>query len=220
MRDRFSFAILFQTLLLSSNAHAIPDSTVRIGKGKYYTYIDQYAGPYYFPMSILTDTSFHTGHDTFMNAWFSKHLYAMNEPILSTQQNTEEVFRFTWLRTFHHPVIVRLVKTADKYLLYWKSSTGAGGYKPGVLYIDKFRELDQKTWNSFTVKYNAVNFKAMNTNEASFGTDGAMWIFEAGKGANYHMVYRHGPREELAYRECCLYLLSLTDMKIRRREIY
>ena len=42
----------------------------------------------------------------------------MEEPVLSSYKGDKEIYRFTWLRTFHHPVAVRLEKKiiASDYL--------------------------------------------------------------------------------------------------------
>jgi hypothetical protein len=48
--------------------------------------------------------------DTFINQWYSKMLFALGEPVVSNYHGDKEIYRFTWLRTFHHPVSVRLEK--------------------------------------------------------------------------------------------------------------
>ena len=48
--------------------------------------------------------------DSFVNQWYSKTLFKMEEPVLSSYKGDKEIYRFTWLRTFHHPVAVRLEK--------------------------------------------------------------------------------------------------------------
>ncbi|MBN2729687.1 MAG: hypothetical protein JXR53_10725 [Bacteroidales bacterium] len=58
---------------------------------------------YYFPMADFSDTSWYNGRDTFINNWYSYHLFAMLEPVIYNDSSKNEVYRFTWLRTFHPP---------------------------------------------------------------------------------------------------------------------
>jgi hypothetical protein len=61
----------------------------------------------------------------------------MGEPSLldvSRQDSTVEIYRFLWLRSFHHPIAVRLsVRKDGSALLISKETDGKGGYKPGKL---------------------------------------------------------------------------------------
>ena len=71
-------------------------------------------GQQYFPPGILGK-----GHqqDEFRNQWYSKHLKALREPSLweaSQLDFTTEAYRFLYLRSFHHPISVRLVVAQDK----------------------------------------------------------------------------------------------------------
>jgi hypothetical protein len=59
----------------------------------------------YFPPGALDPSK--ADSDNFINGWYSNHLRAMSEPILKPAQGTR-TYRFTWLRTFHHPVAVRI----------------------------------------------------------------------------------------------------------------
>jgi hypothetical protein len=52
------------------------------------------------------------------------------------------IVRFTWLRSFHHPVAIRLFRSGDgRWMLTTKVASGAGGYKPGHLTTNVTREL-------------------------------------------------------------------------------
>jgi hypothetical protein len=67
----------------------------------------------YFPAGVLGDTA---DQHRFLADWYSKHLTAMGEPSLlevSRQDATVEVYRFLWLRSFHHPISVRLIFRKD-----------------------------------------------------------------------------------------------------------
>jgi len=74
--------------------------------------------------------------DTFVTEWYSKMLFALQEPVLRNYQGDKEIYRFTWLRTFHHPISVRLEKQNNIIKLFVKVCNGAGGYEPGQLIFD------------------------------------------------------------------------------------
>jgi hypothetical protein len=166
----------------------------------------------YFPLNSWKDTSVLT---SFLNKWFSAQLFALKEPIIYSDKSQDEIYRFTWLRTFHHPVAIRIEKHNGNYTLYWKLSNGAGGYKPGVLVIDKQKTLDKETWEVFINKLDQSDFWNLVTNHTDSGMDGSEWILE-GKSANkYHVVDRWTPDKRSKYYECCDFLLNLTDIEIK-----
>lgn len=82
----------------------------------------------YFPKGVLSSDA---RGDLFRANWYSKHLKALEEPsLLGLAKNPSlQSYRFVWLRTFHHPVIVRLDIMADGTGdLTVKVASGAGGY--------------------------------------------------------------------------------------------
>src|SRR5690606_3456867 len=89
--------------------------------------------------------------DTFnedVSNWYSQHLYAMKEPLLFNGETKKEIYRFTWLRTFHNPIAIRIERINSQYYLYWKRLSGAGGYEPGNLIEEKSRELTKLEWQT------------------------------------------------------------------------
>ena len=71
-------------------------------------------------------------------------LRALKEPTLSedTSGNAELTYRFTWLRTFDHPVAIRvIVHSNGTGTLTAKVGDGTGGYGPGNLMVDSTREI-------------------------------------------------------------------------------
>jgi hypothetical protein len=63
--------------------------------------------------------------------WYSKHLRAMNQPSMWCGNEPDTEYRFTWLRTFHHPVVVRVTNTGNVTRIEAVELNGAGGYSPG-----------------------------------------------------------------------------------------
>src|SRR5688572_21186821 len=90
---------------------------------------------YFMTKSSWQDTT-NNALDTFVNTWYSKMLFALKEPILNNYNGDKEIYRFTWLRTFHHPVSIRLEKQNNVVKLFTKVCNGAGGYEPGQLIVD------------------------------------------------------------------------------------
>jgi len=183
----------------------------------------------YFPISefaeLPNDWMTNYGFDVINNIesaifhinWYSKHLKALEEPVLTDSLSTK-IFRFTWLRTFHNPIVIRLENNNDTISLYWKVCDGAGGYSPGKLIINERKKLTQKDWENFISKVKSINFWNLQTVENEFlGTDGAQWILEGKEFKKYHVVDRWsggkiGP--------ICIDLLKLTDLKIKDDDIY
>src|SRR4051794_4648903 len=82
--------------------------------------------------------------DDFKAKWYSAQLHALQEPSLLTlaKQEHAESYRFLWLRTFHHPISVRVDLQADgSWNLVTKVASGAGGYSPGSLTTNTSRKL-------------------------------------------------------------------------------
>jgi tetratricopeptide (TPR) repeat protein len=149
--------------------------------------------------------------------WYASHLNALDEPVLSDSLPAK-VFRFTWLRTFHNPIVIGLENTNDSITLYWKVCDGAGGYDPGKIIENKSKTLTIKEWKDFVDSINSIDFWNLPTTKSGIlGTDGAQWILEGKELGKYHVVDRWsgGTIEKV-----CLKLLEFTDLKIKQDDIY
>ena len=68
--------------------------------------------------------------------WYPPYLTAMKELSLWDRSKASETesYRFLWLRSFHHPVALRLDVASDgRGVLVVKVLSGQGGYDPGNL---------------------------------------------------------------------------------------
>ena len=149
--------------------------------------------------------------------WYSNHLEALEEPILY-DTISKSIIRFTWLRSFHHPIVVRVELTTDKAEIFWKMSDGAGGYGPGKIIKDKSRELKELETKSIISELDSLEFYHIPTNSSGMvGTDGAQWILEVLKNGNYHVVDRWSGGVIESF---CLKLLNLTSLKIKDDDVY
>ena len=170
----------------------------------------------YFPI----DTAETLGFDSFVVKWYSEQLKGLGEPILFNANIKDEVYRFTWLRTFHHPVAIRIEKHNNIYILYWKMSSGAGGYGPGKLVLDKQKAITGANWKEFMMKLKEINFWGLKATEQGRGNDGSEWVLEGKTAKDYRVVSRWTPNATSGYYQCCNYLLELTGLSIKDNEKY
>lgn len=145
----------------------------------------------------------------------------MKEPVLFKDKSGLEIYRFTWLRTFHNPVAIRIVKDANSYAIFWKQASGQGGYEPGELKIDRSRTVDKKVWDEFKSRLNEIQFWTLPTNQKEkSGFDGAQWILEGKVDGQYHVVDKWTPDQSTAFYQICNFLITLTDLEIPEKEKY
>jgi len=167
----------------------------------------------YFPPNTL--------NNSFIEEWYSRQLSAMKEPILINDTSTDEVYRFTWLRTFDNPITIRIERNNDSYSISWKQCDGDGGYHPGELIVDNKLKLEKQSWELFLIKLNKIDFWNLPTiKNNELGLDGSQWILEGRSGNIYHVVDRWTPRKESQYYQCCDLLISLTELEIDNERKY
>ncbi|MGI8543653.1 MAG: hypothetical protein ACR2MD_09285 [Aridibacter sp.] len=186
-------------------ANSIEISKIKKGKSGYFP-DKTFAGGY-------------EGADVFMNNWYGKHLKASNEKsLLETFDTDLEIYRFTWLRTFHHPVIVRLEKQKNEVKVIYKELDGAGGYEPGKIIKETENSINNKDWCKFIKLLNETDYWQMPTQKIDeWGNDGAIWILEGVKDNRYHSVDRWTPRKG-NYREVGLFMLKLSDFDLDKNK--
>lgn len=160
--------------------------------------------------------------DKASNLAYSKMLYFLHEPILYNCADTSEIFRFTWLRTFHNPISIRVLKRNNNFILTLKVSDGQGGYEPGKLIKDTTFFVTSNEWNTFTALIANTNFWNLNTVSNDDGKDGAEWILEGKVKQKYHVVSRWTPTatRDKEVKNCCDYLIRLSGIRIPDKEFY
>ncbi|SEB02485.1 hypothetical protein [Alkalimonas amylolytica] len=159
--------------------------------------------------------------DSFKREWFSEHLRAAREnPITLPTEN--EIYRFTWLRSFHAPIIVR-VECNEKCILNAKQLSGAGGYSPGNVQFKNKRELTTEEASKLRSVAERLDNWVYKPDEEIIGMDGAQWIFEMANSNRYQAWNLWSPGGEKAaetYVDMCLYLLNLTNFNIEKSNAY
>jgi len=180
------------------------------------------ANPQYFPKGIFRDSSDRGNFKDFKARWYSSYLRAMHEPSLSeaSKDKTLVAYRFLWLRTFHHPIAIRLTIRPDGTgALTGKVTSGAGGYEAGVMTQNESVEVSRAQVQQFLDLLQKAAFWASQTEGTAGGNDGARWIMEGLNSGVYHIVDRWSP-EKSDYAGLCLYLLSLSKIKVEAKDIY
>ncbi|KAA3634421.1 MAG: hypothetical protein DWQ02_11415, partial [Bacteroidetes bacterium] len=151
--------------------------------------------------------------------WLALQLKDLNEPCLYNQKTEEDsIFRFTWLRSFHHPISVRIEKKNEKILLYGKIGNGAGGYEPEGLKRSKKRRVIKRDWDKFLTLLNEANFNDLPHQEYVPMTDGASWTLERKNSEGFKAFRTNDPDDALM--ESCLFLLKLSGIRIKQEDIY
>ncbi len=175
--------------------------------------------PRYFPKGVF---SVGKADGDFTGRWYAQQLRALKEPSLSDASvSSESVYRFTWLRSFHHPIAVRITVHADGTgTLTTKMADGAGGYKPGNLITNATRTLGAREVQHVLDIVDRMGFWRMPPEQETSGLDGAQWIFEGSSRRAYHVIDRWSPTEG-ALRELGLYLaLTLGKLDVDAKTIY
>lgn len=171
--------------------------------------------PSFFPRNVLAQEEW---SDQFKMDWYGKHLRAMNEvPLHFPDKMVPESYRFLWLRTFNHPVAVRIWNTGTEVFINVKELSGAGGYEPGRMILTEQRRLSQDEWDAFMrlLEYSCYWEQPTEDSEDA-GFDGAQWILEGVRNGRYHVVDRWTPTSG-SFREACLYMLKLSRLKIDKK---
>jgi hypothetical protein len=152
-------------------------------------------GDEYFPADTLAATP---SQHQFKAEWYAKQLSALREASLwqlSRKNAGVEVYRFLWLRSFHHPMSVSLtVASNGSGVLTSKEADGKGGYEPGKLIRNSTATLSKEQTQLFRDRVESLGFwKLAARQQGSAGLDGAQWIIEAVKGGRYQIVDRWSP---------------------------
>jgi hypothetical protein len=168
-------------------------------------------------------TFFPPTFDRFRSEWYGKHLVAMDEPSLfELAASGGSALRFLWLRTFHHPIAVRLHRSEGIVKLVALRLTGQGGYEPGTIDVRIERDVDEADWIRVEAALDAARFDDPAP-EVGLGADGAQWIVERARGGEYRMLDRWSP--DVAgphgdFRHACETFLRLVGEGFVSEDIY
>lgn len=169
----------------------------------------------YFPIGVLDSSS--PGSDDFANRWYSDQLEAMSEPVLEPIAGSR-TYRFTWLRTFNHPVAIRIVIAKERCMLHATELDGAGGYAPGKVYRRKDEVVGPEACGKIENLIQSSGLWHLPPRGDAKGADGSEWIVE-GVSMRYHVVSRWTPRSG-PVRAIGEQFLSLAGWRYQPTEMY
>lgn len=153
--------------------------------------------------------------DDFVLDWYSGHLKAMDEGALYPLMKDKNavVYRFTCLRTFHHPFAIKVTKTKDGFELVRKVLSGKGGYDPGVIEESVKSELKPEAVEELESHLVAIKFRDLKSTVDDGGLDGSQWIVEVVRDGEYKVVDRWTPDEGSAMRRIGEWFLNAAEWK-------
>lgn len=144
-------------------------------------------------------------------SWYAGHLAAAGEAPLFRSNGRS--LRFTWLRSFHAPVVIRLDTGADGAVTMTATElSGQGGYEPGTVArrIERRLTAAEAAAVMRTLEDTRVLGQAPAT--CALGLDGAQWIVEFAGPGGYQFVERQSP-DKGPVRELGLHLIGLTGWR-------
>jgi hypothetical protein len=167
----------------------------------------------YFPTGVLANDS-----------QYSKYLHALREPSLwelSKKDPHAVVYRFLWLRTFHHPVAIRVVVHPNgSGRINARMTSGRGGYEPGGIRRYSTSWLRKGLTQEFLAALEAAHFWDLPTVKDVGQLDGAEWIFEGVRNGQYRVIDRRAPADGDPLRAVGILLLKLARFRIHPAEMY
>jgi hypothetical protein len=152
--------------------------------------------------------------------WLQSQLSDLKEDCLYNNETNQNsiIYRFTWLRSFHHPIAIRIEKVENEIMLYWKVGKGAGGYEPKGLKKSGKKKLSLKEWTEFEEIVQASSFDSLPNEKYILMTDGATWTLERKNTKSFKAHHTNSPSVEI--NKACLYLLKLSNIKVKDDEKY
>jgi hypothetical protein len=124
-------------------------------------------------------------------SYYTFYLAAMKEPSLQVAEAGAEDFhfRFTWLRSFHDPVSVRVWSHQGKVQCHYVALGGKSQGSPGTPKDGQTFVLNQEQAQAMETLASVQEFwTPLNEQEEMMGgTDGAMWIFEWKDALGYRL---------------------------------
>ncbi|HEX6772733.1 MAG TPA: hypothetical protein VF126_11950 [Acidobacteriaceae bacterium] len=150
----------------------------------------------YFPKNVFGSSKL----DSFRAEFYLAHLKFLHEPslLLESRDRKAQSYRFLWLRTFHHAVVIRLDILSDGTgtLVTKMSSGGAGFGMPDRKIIeDVSRPVSRAEVQSLLAVLDEKHFMKIPSyiTHDQTGTDGSEWVLEGVRDGQYHVVARWTP---------------------------
>jgi len=159
---------------------------------------------------------FEVNTDSFKLKWFSEVLAENKEPILSNYYLGTDIYRLTWLRSFHQGLVIKIIKDKNDYTIETKWLDWAdqkAHISTKRITADIIAELEN------LLKVHKFYFSESYDWEFP-GNDGSEWILEAHTANRYHFLNKWSPDfgHSKGLREIGEFIIENSDAK--EEEIY
>ena len=150
---------------------------------------------------VFPDSAGHAYFPKGRESYYTRYLAAMKEPSLMRNPKSADAFalRFTWLRSFHDPIAVRIWRDGAQYQIRAVRLARQQDYRPGAASKDTTRALTKEVLSEIQrLNKDRELWKPLNEQEElamSGGLDGSRWIFERLNGQDYSMIDLWSPKD-------------------------
>jgi hypothetical protein len=173
---------------------------------------------YFFPVGTLGAPRARSSGDISRRKSYSYELLRMREPSLSCGNASQDSFRFTWLRSFHPPVAVRVSLRRDSVELVATEMSASGRAAPDGVVDQPHRRLSPTEWGELEAALARAEFWQLASAIGDTNPDGAQWIVEGRVGSRYHVVDRWGPRGP--FRDLGIAFIKVSGLSISELDVY
>ncbi|XHR28657.1 MAG: hypothetical protein ACFUZC_22410 [Chthoniobacteraceae bacterium] len=196
---------------------------------------------------IFPDPAGHAYFPKGRESFYTAYLKAMGEPslMMPTKPQNDFALRFTWLRSFHDPIVIRIWQQGDHYQIRAVQLEKQKDDSPGPISKDQTRQLTKREVSQIKHFLRTKEFwKPLNEVEATLmsgGCDGSKWIFEQADKQKFQMIDLWSPtdfspekpwlldlkksglnlaelRDFTGYSQLGLYLLKITNLLPPKKE--
>ena len=119
-------------------------------------------------------------------------------PLAEMPDCVSEIYRLTWVPSFHRTTIVRVWSSTAGRFLTIKRLERTHENKNGTNYTETTRTLTDREWDSVVSVVKSSNFwNIASTEKEAVPNDGAGWLIEGSGQHQYHSVFRLSPDPDL-----------------------
>lgn len=132
--------------------------------------------------------------DDILSSYATLLARAQEPSFLVPRPDGATIMRFTWLRSFHAPIIIRLtVPRQGKGRVEMIRFSGLGGYDYGQVKDRKSRTVNQGEIIALLADADPALLEPATPSCGPPGTDGARWLIERSDASGHHFAERWSP---------------------------
>ena len=133
------------------------------------------------------------------------NLTPSSSELCQLEQSGEDVYRFSWIRSFHPPIIIDVRKSKSDHRLFARRYEGAGSYDWGEVAEEQSVSISEDEWYRLESKLNRVRFwmyraisleELWETGQVGVTIDGAAWVAEGVEDGQYRSLSCQSPEAE------------------------